>query len=234
MVQTENWSKLFKPQVTSWVQSVGGGSLPKTIVYFRDGVSEGQFSSVLNQEVRDMRDLLATHTPNNKIQFLVIIASKRHHIRFFPKDNNKDKNGNPLPGTLVESNVTHPYENDFFLCSHSAIKGTARPTHYHVLMNEPGFPNEQIQTLIYEHCYQYIRSTTPVSLFPAVYYADIAASRAKHHDKNFGQDQGPSRGSAGRPGSQGAPASSSSDPTEVPDLLFMPNDSGINQTMWFV
>ena len=234
MVQTENWSKLFKPQVTSWVQSVGGGSLPKTIVYFRDGVSEGQFSSVLNQEVRDMRDLLATHTPNNKIQFLVIIASKRHHIRFFPKDNNKDKNGNPLPGTLVESNVTHPYENDFFLCSHSAIKGTARPTHYHVLMNEPGFPNEQIQTLIYEHCYQYIRSTTPVSLFPAVYYADIAALRAKHHDKNFGQDQGPSRGSAGRPGSQGAPASSSSDPTEVPDLLFMPNDSGINQTMWFV
>jgi len=229
MVQTENWAKLFKPQVTSWLQSVGGGKLPKTIIYFRDGVSEGQFSSVINQEVKDMRELLNLHTPNHGIKFMVIIASKRHHVRFFPRDaQNKDKNGNPLPGTLVESSVTHPYENDFFLCSHSAIKGTARPTHYHVLLNEPAFPNEQIQTLIYEHCYQFIRSTTPVSLFPAVYYADIAALRAKHHDKNFGQQGPPRRGSAP------APASNSSDPTDVPDLIPMPSEGNINSAMWYV
>jgi len=58
--------------------------------------------------------------------------SKHHHVRFFPQENGGDKNSNALPGTLVESGVTQPYENDFYLCAHAAIKGTARPVHYNV------------------------------------------------------------------------------------------------------
>ena len=101
----------------------------------------------------------------------MIVGGKRHHVRFFPPAGKGDRNGNPLPGTLVETGVTHPRENDFYLNSHAAIKGTARPMHYHVLMNEPKMANEQLQTLIYEHCYQYIRATTPISQYPAIYYA---------------------------------------------------------------
>jgi len=71
---------------------------------------------------------------------------------------------NPNPGTLVERDVTHPFEYDFYLNSHSAIQGTARPTHYHVLLDEAKMPPNDFQTLIYEHCYQYMRSTTPVSI----------------------------------------------------------------------
>jgi len=249
MMQTDNWSRLLAPLLQEWKTRVGGGSLPRNIIYFRDGVSEGQFSSVINQEVFDIKALLHKNDPSNKVEIVVIVASKRHHIRFFPKDNNKDRNDNPLPGTLVETAVTHPYENDFFLCSHSAIKGTARPTHYHVLMNEPKLPNEQLQTMIYEHCYQYIRSTTPVSLFPAVYYADIAAMRAKHHDKGFGggsneRDSRPGDRSSGRSpggsrsgsrsGSRQREESESSTPSHIDDLMTMPNDGGINTTMWFI
>lgn len=95
----------------------------------------------------------------------VVVAEKRHHIRFFPPQGNaSDKNGNPVPGTLVERDVTHPWENDMYLCSHVAIQGTARPTHYHMLMDEANLPVEKFQTLLYEHCYQYQRATTPVSL----------------------------------------------------------------------
>lgn len=61
------------------------------------------------------------------IKYVVIIGSKRHHVRFFPEaGSGQDKNGNPCPGTLVEDGVTHPREFDFYLCAHSAIKGTAR------------------------------------------------------------------------------------------------------------
>ena len=96
----------------------------------------------------------------------MIVASKRHHIRFFPKERSPaaDKNMNPCPGVLVEKDVTHPFEYDFYLNSHSAIQGTARPTHYHVLMDEANIPPNELQNMIYEHCYQYMRSTTPVSL----------------------------------------------------------------------
>lgn len=51
-----------------------------------------------------------------QIKFTVVVCSKRHHIRFFPKEGDSqasDKNGNALPGTLVQYDVTHPYEHDF-------------------------------------------------------------------------------------------------------------------------
>jgi hypothetical protein len=50
------------------------------------------------------------------MKWTVTVCSKRHHIRFFPKDNDSaagDRNGNALPGTLVERDVTHPFEYDF-------------------------------------------------------------------------------------------------------------------------
>lgn len=95
-----------------------------------------------------------------------MVASKRHHIRLFPKTGTlaADKNSNPVPGTLVEKDVTHPFEYDFYLNSHSAIQGTARPVHYHVLMDEAKLVPSDFQNMIYEQCYQYMRSTTPVSL----------------------------------------------------------------------
>lgn len=45
-------------------------------------------------------------------------------------------NNNCIPGTCVDSVVTSPYYQDFFLQSHSDIKGTARPTHYFILKND--------------------------------------------------------------------------------------------------
>lgn len=100
-------------------------------------------------------------------KFVVVVASKRHHVRFFPNPNDRstcDKNGNPLPGTLVEKDVTHPTERDAYLCSHMALQGTSRPVHYHVLLDEINLTENQLYTMIYEQCYSYIRSTTSVSL----------------------------------------------------------------------
>ena len=263
MITTSNISKLLTQLIMHWMQQVGSGRLPQRILYFRDGVSEGQFQHVLRQEVKDMKDLLRKMTPNLPIPpFVVIVASKRHHIRFFPRGNDKDRNGNPLPGTLVESGVTHPRENDFYLCSHAALKGTSRPTHYHVLLNEATMSNEELQTIIYEHSYQYIRSTTPVSLFPAVYYAHLASVRAIHHDASFGGGSGqrpddnkpkdddrksasgsqsgqrPSSpsgsGSRAQSPSRATITSTDKTPGEFPDLMTMPDGGRINTAMWYI
>ena len=184
MVKTEILTEELKPMVQSWIQNVGGGKLPSRIFYFRDGVSEGQYHQVLASEVKDLKELMRSANPGHKVEFLVVVGSKRHSVRFFPNKGG-DRNGNALPGTLVETGVTHPFENDFYLCSHAAIKGTARPMHYYVLLNEPKMPNEEIQTLLYEHSYQYIRATTPVSQHPAMYYAHIASNRAGPHNPKW-------------------------------------------------
>ncbi|KAF2155375.1 Piwi-domain-containing protein [Myriangium duriaei CBS 260.36] len=240
MIQQKNWEQIWLPQLRNWVSNPQGGAgrLPEIIIYFRDGVSEGQFASVIRQELADMKDVVRKVDPKAGVKFIVIIATKRHHVRFFPQ--NGDKNGNALPGTLVETAVTHPYENDFFLCSHVALKGTARPVHYHVLVNEPNAPNDWIQTLIAEHSYQFMRATTPVSLFPAVYYADICALRGKYHDRAFGTPQAAApRGRdddkkhpGSRTPSQSKTSSSDSAPSDIPDLMTMAK--GMAETMWYI
>src|SRR2546430_6587863 len=45
-------------------------------------------------------------------------------------------------------------EFDFYLQSHPGLKGTCRPTHYHVLYDENEFTPDSIQTLSYYLCYR--------------------------------------------------------------------------------
>ena len=83
-----------------------------------------------------------------KLTFVVV--QKRHNTRFFvsaPSD--ADRSGNIPAGTVVDSAVCHPSEYDFFLCSHGGLKGTSRPVHYHVLLDEIGIGPDNLQNLCY-------------------------------------------------------------------------------------
>ncbi|PHH72721.1 hypothetical protein CDD80_4302 [Ophiocordyceps camponoti-rufipedis] len=198
------------------------GAFPKHIVYFRDGVSEGQFSQVIDQEISEIRCFFRSKAPQMPMpKFTVVVATKRHHIRFFPGQG--DKNGNALPGTLVEKEVTHPFMWDFYMCSHVAIQGTARPVHYHVILDEMNVPVNDFQKMIYHQCYSYARSTTPVSLHPAVYYAHLAGARARAHE-NIATSEGFRSGAKGHEMirdqvAKGATIGSIPSGTESPALL---------------
>ncbi|KAB8071607.1 Piwi domain-containing protein [Aspergillus leporis] len=186
IIARANLEHILLPLVREWMSTVGEGRAPENVYYFRDGVSEGEFQKVLKQEVLDIKAIFMKLTQDQwKGKFTVIIANKRHHIRAFPKPNDRnaaDKNGNPLPGTLIEKDVTSPHDWDFYLYSHIALQGTSRPVHYHVILDQIGHKPHQLENMIYDHCYQYIRSTTSVSLYPAVYYAHLIAARARHHE----------------------------------------------------
>lgn len=234
MITPANIHGLCIPLVRHWVSNINGGVLPEHVYYFRDGVSEGQYQHVLQQELRDLRRAFRENFNNNCPKFVVVVASKRHHIRFFPKPTDRaaaDRNANPLPGTLVEKDVTHPFENDFYLCSHSAIQGTARPVHYHVLLDEAGLTPNQLHAMIYEQCYAYIRSTTPVSLHPAIYYAHLASNRARHHE-NVPASSGP------RSGPDAKKAASAPDKATVEPAALLPfadvKDSRMDTAMWYI
>lgn len=190
IIQKHVWDTKVKAMVNWWVSTVGTvkgqKKAPTHLYYIRDGVSEGQYLQVLEQEVRWLRDMLVSQFSPDfaKTKFTVMIASKRHHIRFLPRpeDQCKDTTGNPLPGVLVERDITHPFQHDFYLNAHKAIKGTARPVHYHVIQDEANHKPSVLHEMIYSHSYQYMRSTTPVSIHPAVYYAHLASNRARSHE----------------------------------------------------
>ena len=172
--------EMFPDAVRRWCKQMK--CAPQHVFYFRDGVAEGQFAQVMRYEVEEVRKAIED-TAHTKIKMTAVVATKRHHIRFFPTGpDGGDNNKNPYPGTIIEQEITHPFHYDFYLCSHVAIQGTARPVHYHVIHDEIQMPVDTFQQMIYQHCYQYIRSTTPVSMHPAVYYAHLAADRARSHE----------------------------------------------------
>lgn len=101
---------------------------------------------------------------------------------FFPNTEKRCptlKNGNLLPGTVVDSVICQPKIFDFYLCSHAGIKGTSKPAHYNVLQDENGFTPNDIQRLTNDLCFTYARCTRSVSIVPACYYAHLAAKRAR-------------------------------------------------------
>ncbi|KAK0435064.1 Piwi domain-containing protein [Armillaria borealis] len=158
-------------------------TLPKRLIFFRDGVSEGEFKRVLDLELPLLQAACvdAGISPPPKITFIVV--GKRHHMRFFPKnDRDKDaRSGNLLPGTVIDQAITNPVEFDFYLQSHGGILGTSKSSHYNVVHDEFGFSADAIQSLAYTLCFTYARSTRSVSIPTPVYYAHIVCSRAKTH-----------------------------------------------------
>ncbi|KAM0886935.1 hypothetical protein ACQ4PT_029393 [Festuca glaucescens] len=167
---------------------------PQRILFYRDGVSEGQFYQVLLHELDAIRKACASLEPNYQPQVTFIVVQKRHHTRLFANNHNDqnsiDRSGNILPGTVVDSKICHPTEFDFFLCSHAGIKGTSRPAHYHVLWDENNFTADALQTLTNNLCYTYARCTRSVSIVPPAYYAHLAAFRARFYMEPDSSDNG--------------------------------------------
>ncbi|KAI0084517.1 ribonuclease H-like domain-containing protein [Irpex rosettiformis] len=159
--------------------------LPERVIVFRDGVSEGQYDLVLEKELPRILDAFkkfATKERGGKYRpdVSIIVCGKRHHARFpATAQDHMSKNGNTVPGTVVDKGVTAIYNHDFYLQAHDGLKGTVRPTHYWVVYDEIKIPADTIQGITHNLSYLYARATKGVSLVPPAYYADIACERAR-------------------------------------------------------
>jgi eukaryotic translation initiation factor 2C len=162
------------------------GFLPEKLLVYRDGVSDGQFQTVLTEEVHAIKeechglgkeyDLPGGYQPT--ITF--VILQKGHHTRFFPlSEAEKDVSGNCRAGTVIDSDVTNARNYDFYLFSHNGIQGTSRPVRYTVLYDDNNMAPDALQSLTYNMCFTYARCTRTVSVVPVAYYADLLAARGR-------------------------------------------------------
>lgn len=136
----EAWSKVNSDPRTPH-------KLPANILYYRDGVSQSQYDDVL-KEVDAIKAAWLQLSPKAKVSDVVkismVVVGKRHNTRLFPQNMGqvvgKSDNGNLRAGYCVREGVTlinnSQVLDNFFLMSHTAIKGTARPAHYVVLQDD--------------------------------------------------------------------------------------------------
>ncbi|RDI83459.1 hypothetical protein Vi05172_g6615 [Venturia inaequalis] len=188
----DNLGSMVLERINAWRPTSNGNAWPSNVIYFRDGVSDAQYVQVRQHEVSQIYKVFED-AGQPRPNITAIIVGKRHHTRFyynpgqsgaqlgkFPRGD-IDGSGNFVPGLCVDSNVTHPYYFDFFLQSHQAIKGTARPAHYFVLQDEMSWDPTKLQNFVHSLCYTYAVSNTSVSYAPPAYYADRLCARVRNY-----------------------------------------------------
>ncbi|KAL5224669.1 hypothetical protein ABZP36_011308 [Zizania latifolia] len=103
----------------------------------------------------------------------------------------------------------------------TAVLGTTRPTHYHILHDEIGFTPDDLQELVHSLSYVYQRSTTAISVVAPICYAHLAAAQVSQFVKFDEMSETSS--------SQGGHTSVGSSP--VPELPFLHNR--VRSSMFF-
>nr|XP_032291135.1 protein argonaute-2 isoform X3 [Drosophila virilis] len=154
---------------------------PDHIIYYRDGVSDGQFLKIQNIELKGI--YVACTKLGIKPKMCCIIVVKRHHTRFFPEgmpsNPRNNKFNNVEPGTVVDRTIVHPNEMQFFMVSHQSIQGTAKPTRYNVIENTGKLDIDLLQQLTYNLCHMFPRCNRSVSYPAPAYLAHLAAARGR-------------------------------------------------------
>lgn len=127
------------------------GSLPNKILFYRDGVGDGQIPYVFEQEVQQLKATLDKMYVGQQKPYRLayIIVNKRINTRLFKN------RGNPMPGTVVDDVITLPNRYDFYLIPQSCRQGSVSPTAYNVIEDSLFIPPEKLQMLTYKMCHLY-------------------------------------------------------------------------------
>ncbi|KAK2871788.1 hypothetical protein FQN49_002828 [Arthroderma sp. PD_2] len=195
----DDLTEMLKTRLRLWHSK--NKAYPENIIVYRDGVSEGQYSKVLDEEYPRLLQAckeLYSGSPVPKLpRMTIIVVGKRHNTRFFPTKAEDSEKDNARCGTVVDRGVTETRNWDFFLQAHTALQGTARPAHYYIVVDEifcrrqnPAYPTvaDELEDLTHNMCYLFARATKAVSICPPAYYADLVCERARAYLNQFYDD----------------------------------------------
>ena len=145
----QNLEQMVVERLGLWKRK-NSGKLPEKILVYRDGVSEGQYETVLKDELpRFQKACARLYGKMRQPKISIIVVGKRHHTRFYPTStNDANEKGNPKNGTVVDRGVTMERGWDFFLQAHAGIQGTARPAHYIVIRDEIGLGADALEQMV--------------------------------------------------------------------------------------
>lgn len=97
-------------------KKANNGAYPERMIFYRDGVGEGQVNGICVPEIEQIKAAIAS--VGIQVQFMYINVSKRINTRIFGGDIGSFKN--PMPGTVIDASITDSGIYEFFLVSTAA------------------------------------------------------------------------------------------------------------------
>ncbi|CAF1251060.1 unnamed protein product [Adineta steineri] len=176
--------------------------LPNKIVFYRDGVDDGQFGKLIAHEIPAIRqafDVIYGTDRSNHPQLTFLVVKKHHNTRYFHYNDKTKETKNISIGAVVDTTIVHPYQNNFYLNSHNAFQGVNHPSLYHVILDEIGFTANELQLLTYHLCFTDPRSSASEAIPSVVHQADIAALKARDLFYDDGSSSATSIGGRSQP-----------------------------------
>jgi aubergine-like protein len=112
------------------------GTYPARIIFYRDGVGEGQVQGICVPEIEQIKASIAKKSLTDSCKFMFINTCKRVNTRIFA--GTASRFANPAAGTVIDSCVTDKDTYEFYLCSVAAKQGMTTPTRFTVLFDGIG------------------------------------------------------------------------------------------------
>jgi aubergine-like protein len=164
-------------------------TLPKYVVVYRDGGSEGELEVITKNEVKQFKEALEAAAKEAqpegqakkgpkveapKLVFFVVL--KKIRTRFFAVAQGPDvRVANPIPGTIIDTNITSPLLQEFYLCCQSVNQGSATPTKYQKLCDNSDLTTDTLQQWTYNLSHMYFNWYGTVRVPAPMMYASTLA-----------------------------------------------------------
>lgn len=166
------------------------GKKPEAVIYYRDGLGEGQYNDAVKYEVTKIRSAFRQMGDDYRPGLTMLSVQRRHHVKFFCQEE-KDTTGkqkNVQAGTCIDHGPVSDNFFEFYMYAHAGIMGTSRPAHYLLLHDDNNLSPESLKIMSYFLCHCYARCTRTVAMPVCVYYAQLIAQRGRYWLKNLGYD----------------------------------------------
>lgn len=150
------------------------GALPSKLIFYRDGVGEGQVQGICVPEIEQIKAALAATGGADTCKLMYINTSKRVNTRIFAGDPSRFQN--PMPGTVIDSGVTDKDVYEFYLVAVGARQGMTTPTRFSVLCDQIGESPDKIQLLTYKLCHNYYNVSGAIKEPACIRYAHRLAA----------------------------------------------------------
>lgn len=162
----KNVAQMVMQNVQNYVDTLK--QTPQQIVFYRDGVGQGQIREILQKEVAQIVNALQQKYGNSRPKLLFIVVTKRIDDRFAMFG---QTHRNPEGGMIIAKEVVKPDHANFYMIAQKVTQGTANPCHYDIIYNESTLSLSDVFSLTYELTWNYTNWMGPVKVPAPVQYA---------------------------------------------------------------